>query len=98
MKNTFITTNLIVGSVALYLVSDTLFWHLLGLYWYKGLASMLYRDWFWLGLSFTLLASPFAVWSVRGHWKSSRLLGQFIWCCLLVAGYFVVFTICAYHE
>jgi hypothetical protein len=97
MKNTFITTNLVVGSAALFLVSDILFWHLFGLRWNSDMGWDLYREWFWLGLFFTVLAAPFAIWSVRGHWKSSRLLGQFIWCCLLVVGYFSVFAYCAYH-
>ena len=94
MKNTFIITNLVVGSVALLLVLDILFWNFFGLDWRKLLYWQLYREWFWLGLSFTVLAAPFAAWSVRGHWKSLRFLGQFIWCCTLLVSYFVLFVYC----
>ena len=97
MKNVFITTSLTIGSVVLFLVLDVLFWHWFGLDWRKNLYWQSYRDWFWLGLAFTLLASPFAAWSVRGHWKSSRLLTQFIWCYTLVISYILVFAWCAKH-
>jgi hypothetical protein len=97
MKNTFIITNLTIGSVALFLVLDILFWHCFGLDDRKLLYWQLYRSWFWFGLLFTVLATPFAAWSVRGHWKSSRLLGQFIWCCSLVVGYIVLFIWCEKH-
>jgi hypothetical protein len=97
MKNTFTTINVVIGSVAFILVLEMLFWHLSGLYWYKGMGSGLYRDCFYLGLAFTLLAAPFAVWGVRGHWKSTRLLSQFIWCCSLAVSYFVLFIWCGEH-
>ena len=97
MKNAFVTTNLAIGSVALLLVLDILFWHIFGLDWRKDLYWQSYRNWFWLGLVFTVLAAPFAAWRVRGHWRSSRLLGQFIWCCSLVVGYVLLFIWCAEH-
>ena len=97
MKNTFIITNLTIGSVALFLVLDILFWHWFGLDEHKLLYWQLYRSWYWFGLLFTVLATPFAAWSIRGHWRSSRLLGQFIWCCSLVVGYVVLFIWCAEH-
>lgn len=97
MKNIFVTTNLAIGSLALFLVLDILFWHWFGLDWRKDLYWQLYRDWFWLGLSFTVLAAPFAIWSIRGHWRNGKLLAQFIWLCTLFVGYVVLFLWCAKH-
>lgn len=97
MKNTFVTTNLAIGSLCLFLVLDVLFWHWFGLDWRKDVYWLSYRDWFWLGLGFTALAAPFAAWSIRGHWRSRWLLTQFIWCCGLFASYLVLFVWCANH-
>jgi hypothetical protein len=52
MKHAFITTSLTIGSVALFLVLDVLFWHRFGLDWRKNLYWQSYRDWFWLGFGF----------------------------------------------
>ncbi len=94
VKNIYIVTSLIVSSVALFLVLDILFWHIFGLDARKNPYWMMYRHLFWLGLLFTVMATPFAVWSVRGHWRSVRLLGQFIWCCTLLVSYLAVFVWC----
>jgi len=51
---------LVVGSVVFLFWLDILFWHISGLYWYKGFGSLLYHSSYYTGLLFTTLAAPFA--------------------------------------
>jgi hypothetical protein len=96
MKNTFIITSSVIGSVALLFVLDICYWHIFGLHFYK--TPYLPGALFWLGLLFTALATAFAAWSVRGHWRSGRLLGQLVWCCTLLGSYSALFVYAASHP
>ena len=79
MKTIFTLISSVVGLVALLFVLDMCYWHGFGLRFEQSpyLPGIL----FWVGVLFTALATAFATWSVRKHWTSRRLLGQFIWCC-----------------
>lgn len=96
MKNMFIITSSVIGSVALLFVLDICYWHIFGLHFQK--TPYLPGALFWLGLLCTGLATAFAVWSVRGHWRNSRLLGQFIWCCALLVSYSGLFVYATSHP
>jgi hypothetical protein len=95
VKNIFIIVSLTVSSVVLFLGLDILFWHIFGLDWRKNQYGTMYSCLYWLGLIFAVMATPFAAWRVRSHWRSSLLLGQFIWCSMLLVGYSAVFVWCA---
>ena len=90
MKTIFTIVSSAVASVALLFVWDMCYWHALGLRFEQR--PYLPGSLFWVGVLCTALATAFATWSVRGHWKSGRLLGQFLWCCALCVGYFNLFV------
>jgi hypothetical protein len=89
MKTTFTLISSVVSLVALLFVLDMCYWHTFGLRFEQSpyLPGIL----FWVGVLFTALATSFAAWSIRKHWTSARLLGQFIWCCALCMSYVGLF-------
>lgn len=89
MKTTFTLISSVVSLVALLFILDMCYWHTFGLRFEQSpyLPGIL----FWVGVLFTALATAFATWSVRKHWTSTRLLGQFMWCCALCMSYVGLF-------
>ena len=89
MKTTFTLISSVISLVALLFVLDMCYWHTFGLRFEQSpyLPGIL----FWVGVLFTALATAFAARSVRKHWTSTRLLGQFIWCCALSMSYVGLF-------
>jgi hypothetical protein len=90
MKTTFTLVSSVVSFVALLFVLDMCYWHTFGLRFEQS--PYLPGALFWVGVLLTALATAFAAWSVRGHWKSGRLLAQFIWCCTLCMSYVGLFV------
>ena len=90
MKNAITVTSSVAGFLALLLMWDLCYLHLFGL----RLAQfarhyVTINVLFWGGLALSFLAAVLAATSLPSHWRSGGIIGRFIWCCGILAGFYL---------